>query len=147
MKRNLSIVLLLVMMLSGLYGCKMNEKEEFKVININIYKDTIAWDLAKAVNSQNIAKIKKIATESPNLLNFQDPKYQTTLLVWAVGTEKYKSAEALLKFGSDPNIISGYVGGTALYLASGFSWIDNQAKKDPKYVKLLLEYVLSCRFA
>ncbi len=36
-----------------------------------------------------------------------------TLLLWAVGMEKYKSAETLLKCGAN----------------SGFSWVDNDAKK------------------
>jgi len=54
--------------------------------------------------------------------------------------EKYKSAEALLKCGADPNIASTVDGMTPLYLAAGFSWIDNYAKKDPKFVKLLLKY-------
>ena len=54
--------------------------------------------------------------------------------------EKYNSAEALLKAGANPDIISSYSGTTALYLAAGFSWIDNHAKKDPKFIKLLLEY-------
>jgi ankyrin repeat protein len=46
----------------------------------------------------------------------------------------------LLQAGADPNIISVYEGGTALYLAAGYSYVDTQAKKDARYVKLLLEY-------
>ncbi|WP_243186991.1 ankyrin repeat domain-containing protein [Clostridium muellerianum] len=53
--------------------------------------------------------------------------------------EKYKSAEALLKCGANPDI-STKEGETPLFLAASYSWIDNNDKKDPKYVKLLLHY-------
>jgi len=96
--------------------------------------------LAQAVNSQDTGKIKKIANKNPELLNVQDSEYETTLLIWAVGMEKYDSVEALLESGADPNIISVYYGYTALYLASGYSWIDWQAQKDPQYVNILLKY-------
>ena len=140
--RYASILLLLVAAI--LSSCHFNKASkgmgEYTIKDIEIYQDTDAWELAQAVKSQNTGKINKIAKENPELLNLQDPKYQTTLLIWAVGMEKYKAAEALLKNGADPNIISGYEGGTALYLAAGYSWVDRNAKKDAKYVKLLLKY-------
>jgi len=135
--------------------------------DIKIFKDTDAWELAKAVEAQDVKKIEKIAKDNPELLNYQDPYYQVTLLMWAVGMEKYESAEALLERGADPNIIADgtelyetiaeealaneqlewftdapkpFQGATALYIASGYSWIDREAKKDPKFVTLLLEY-------
>jgi ankyrin repeat protein len=61
------------------------------------------------------------------------------MLIWAVGMEKYKSVETLLKCGADPNITT-IVGESPLFIAVGFSWVDNFAKKDPKYVNLLLRY-------
>jgi len=109
--------------------------------NINIFEETDAWELAQAVNSQNTGKIKKIAKQNPELLNIQDPEYEITLLVWAVGMEKFNSVKALLENGADPDIISGHNGGTALYLAaSGVSWRDRQVHKGTKYIKILLEY-------
>lgn len=111
---------------------------ENRITNINIYRNTPAWKLAKAVKSENTTKIEKIAKRNPELLDYQDPKYEATLLLWAVGMEKYESAEALLKCGANPNINSTLYG-TALYEAAGYSFIDNDFKKDPKYVKLLLE--------
>lgn len=115
-------------------------KGEYRIIDIRIYKNTPAWKLALAVKKQDTKSIERIAKKEPQLLNYQDPKYGATLLLWAVGTERYKSAEALLKCGADPNIASTSVGETPLFVAAGFSWVDNDAKKDPKYVKLLLRY-------
>ena len=141
-----------------------NKKED-----ISIFKGTEAWKLAVAVSRQNVRNIEKIAAQNPELLDFQDPYFRATLLIWAVGMEKYRSAEALLRSGADPNIVAdgteifeamiqdalarddlGFfsygtppkplMGETALFIASGYSWIDRQAKKDPKFVNLLLEY-------
>ena len=112
--------------------------------NINIFKDTPVWELAVAVKEQKTAAIEKLAKDKPELLNYQDPKYKVTLLLWAVGMEKYHSAEALLQCGADPNIASvryeTYSEETPLSVAANFSWVDTVAKKDPKYVKLLLKY-------
>ena len=115
-------------------------KGEYIITDIRIYKNTPAWKLALAVKRQDTKSIEKIAKKEPHLLNYQDPKYGATLLLWAVGTERYKSAEALLKCGADPNIASTSVGETPLFVAAGYSWVDNDAKKDPKFVKLLLQY-------
>jgi ankyrin repeat protein len=120
------------------------KKGDYKITNINIYKNTPVWELALAVKKQNIRSIERIVKNKPNLINYQEPKYGATLLLWAVGTERYKSVETLLKCGADPNIVAAnnpsVVGQTPLFLAAGYSWVDNKAKKDPKYVKLLLRY-------
>ena len=136
--------IIVIMLLSVIFtACanfgRMGERT-YRIIDIEIYKDTPAWELAKAVKRQDVKKIAQIAKETPELLDYQDPTHGTNLLCWSVGVEKYKSVEALLKGGADPDIISEYCGGTALYCAASYSRIDSQAKKDPKYVKLLLEY-------
>lgn len=122
----------------------MNNQENadggYAITNINIFKDTPAWELAMAVNKQDTDTIAKIAETNPEILDYQEPKYGATVLLWAIGMEKYKSSEALLKAGADPEIASTVDGETPLFLATGFSWIDYSAKKNPKYVKLLLRY-------
>ena len=138
MKRFVCVTLSLVLLLFMLSGCFLRSADGIR--DVRIYADTPAWSLAQAVNSQNTRKIARIAKNTPEILNCQDPEYGATLLFWAVGMEKYKSAEALLKAGADPDIISTYYGATALYIAASYSFVDSQAKKDPKYVKLLLEY-------
>ncbi|NRZ98132.1 ankyrin repeat domain-containing protein [Clostridium tetanomorphum] len=116
-----------------------HNKGEYKITSINIYKNTPVWQLALAVKNEKTSTIEKIAKDKPELLNYQDPKYGSTLLLWSIGMEKYESAEALLKCGSNPDIARKN-GETPLFLAALYSWIDNDAKKDPKYVKLLLRY-------
>ena len=116
------------------------ETGEYRIDNIRIFQNTPAWELAKAVNRQNTRRIAQIAKKTPEVLNYQDPLYGTTLLFWAVGMEKYNAAEALLKAGANPDIISVWEGGTALYRAASFSFIDNHAKKDPRFIRLLLAH-------
>lgn len=127
-----------------LSSCQFNDKDtgqgEYMITNINIYKDTPVWELALAVRDQKTKTIEKIAKNKPDLLNYQESKYGATLLLWSIGMEKYNSAEELLKCGADPNITSNTEWKTPLFLATGFSWVDNDAKNDPKYVKLLLRF-------
>ena len=170
MKKIIAVIMCLVFLLS-LCSCvdlKMGGTEDMpRIIDVEIFKDTEAWDLAVAVKKQNVKKIREIAGENPNLLDFQEPNYDVTLLIWAVGMGKYKSAEALLESGANPNIAANItekydalwgetlkgranflpagirpplLGQTALFVASGFLWTDSFANKDPKYVKLLLKY-------
>ncbi|HEX2948272.1 MAG TPA: ankyrin repeat domain-containing protein [Armatimonadota bacterium] len=100
---------------------------------------TPAWRLALAVDTQNTAWITHVAKAHPDVLNYREPTDGYTVLIWAVGHEKYRSARALLHCGANPNI-RDKMGETALYVAAGYSWVDDDAKKDPKYVKLLLRH-------
>ncbi|OOM11677.1 ankyrin repeat domain-containing protein [Clostridium saccharobutylicum] len=119
---------------------KVSGTGEYGVNYINIYKNTPAWELALAVREEKIETIEKIVKNKQELLNYQDPKYGVTLLLWSVGMEKYNSAETLLKCGADPNIATTTDGETPLFLAAGYSWVDKDYKKDARYVKLLLSY-------
>ncbi|NLY74261.1 MAG: ankyrin repeat domain-containing protein [Firmicutes bacterium] len=146
MGKRIKTILLIITASLGIY--QMNNSvyavEGYEILKVHIYKNTPAWELALAVKRQNVKKIEKIIKNKPELLNYRDPKYGATLLLWAVGTERYRSAEALLKCGADPNIASNdkttWGGQTPLWVAAGYSWVDRHAKKDSKYVKLLLSY-------
>ena len=113
---------------------------ELKRDNINIFKNTEAWELAVAVRFEDVIGIGTEAEKNPDLLNFQDPYHDITLLMWAIGMEKYKSVEALLKRGADPNIIAAETEMTALSVSAGYSWVNKETQIDPKYTELLLEY-------
>lgn len=124
-----------------LTSCQTNGQKEQRITDIHIYQHTPAWELALAVRDGKVKKIEEIISEDLDLLNFQDPKYGATLLLWAVGMDKYKSAETLLRLGADPNISApGRHGETPLFVASGFSWLDRKGNTDARYVRLLLDY-------
>jgi len=115
------------------------DESEYRITNVEIYRNTPAWELAKAVNSQDTGNIARIAEKNPELLNYKEPRFDKSLLMWAVDMEKYEAAEALLKAGANPNVRTAF-GMTALYSAASYSRIDKDFKADPKFVKLLLDY-------
>jgi ankyrin repeat protein len=135
-------ILSIVVVVIGFYqlNSKAVNKVNYEIADINIYKGTPVWKLALAVKAQKVKTIEKIVKNNRNLINHQETKYGATLLLWAVGTDRYNSAETLLKCGADPNIASTSEGETPLFVAAGYSWVDCDAKKDSKYVKLLLRY-------
>jgi hypothetical protein len=134
--RNYIIILLQALLV---ISCNQKSKEELTIQNIEIFKKTIAWDLVQAVDENDISEIKSILNQNPKLVNFQDPIFGTTVLMWAVSSEKYDAAKALLDNGANPNIISK-IRTTALFEAISFAWNDTKANEDPKFVKLLLDY-------
>lgn len=134
--RNYILILLQVLLV---IGCNQKSKEELTVQDIEIFRKTIAWDLVQAVSENDVIKIQNVLKENSELVNFQEPIFGTTPLMWAISSGKYQSAKALLDNGADPNIISK-TGTTALFRAISFSWDDTQANEDSKFVKLLLGY-------
>lgn len=113
---------------------------EYRETNIRIFRDTPAWNLARAVRNQNTRQILRIAENNPELLDYRDPLRGMTLLHWAIGNERYNSARALLEAGADPNIIADRSGQTPLFMAAGFSFIDRSVNRDPRFVRLLLQH-------
>jgi uncharacterized protein len=93
--------------------------------------------LAKAVASEDIEKIEKLVSKQPFLLNYQEPRFGQTLLIWAILNDRYKSAEKLLQLGADPDL-QNFDGLSALMYAA--EWSIEEWKGDPKYLKLILRY-------
>ena len=137
-KRILIALLTLALLLSGC--TKSDNTRKYYISDVEIYIETPVWELAKAVKSQSVSKIERIIATNPDYINYQDPKYGATLLMWSIGSEKYRSAEKLLELGADPDIPTIDYGETPLFRASEYSWVDNLNKKNPKYVELLLSY-------
>ncbi len=136
MKSNLLILLVLTIFAA----CRGQEtRGELTVRNIEIFKNTDAWDLIQAVDDNDVTAIQNILDLNRKLIDFQDSIFGTTPLMWAVSAEKYNAAKVLLENGADPNLISK-TGTTALFRAISFSWYDYKADTNSKFVKLLLDY-------
>lgn len=134
--RNYILILLQFVLI---IGCSQKTKEDLSVQDIKIFKNTEAWNLIQAVENNDVSEIQSILKQHKNLVNIQDPFFGTTVLMWAVSSEKYNGAKALLENGANPNIISK-TGTTALFRAISYSWEDTEAKENSKFVKLLLDY-------
>ena len=114
MKNNLLIFALCFLVMS----CNQNKKENLTVQDIEIFKNTPAWELAEAVDIENLSEIQSILANQ-SIVNYQEPVFGTTVLMRAINTEKYQATKQLLESGANPNIISK-IGSFALFERSIF---------------------------
>ncbi|SIS86417.1 Ankyrin repeat-containing protein [Belliella pelovolcani] len=129
----------MAVLILSLVSCTDKKDEKLTVKDIEIFKDTPAWDFAKALEKSNLKKAKEILSDNGDLVNYQDPEFGTTLLMRAISTENYQTVEFLLQNGANPNIVAE-IGTTALFRSVSHSWKDVTANTDPRFVKIMLEY-------
>lgn len=87
-----------------LFSCK---SKVTYIITSERFNDFSEHELAKAVEKENIDKIKKICEEYPEIVNETYNGHEYSVLHWAVETGKYKSVKALLEAGMNPNADRG----------------------------------------
>lgn len=92
---------------------------------------------AAAVASEEIEKIERIVSQHPALVNYQEPRFGQTLLIWAIVNNRYNSAEKLLRLGADPNLQNNNGLSALMYAAE---WSVKEWNGDPKYLNLVLMY-------
>jgi uncharacterized protein len=80
-------------------------KESMYGQDIELYKGTPAWSLAKAVYEQDTTKIHRLCRKDKSLISVTEEKFGMTLLGWAVHNYRYFSARSLLLEGADPNYV------------------------------------------
>ncbi len=124
-------LIMFTVILTIVSGCS-NGQEKMYANDIELYKNSPAWDLAQAVENQDTEKIKALGKSNPDLLKYHEKKFGQTLLEWAVYTDRYEATKALAETGADPNTQS-YNGTSALLHAA-----DKNNTSD--YVKLLLQF-------
>ncbi len=89
--------------------------------------------IAKAVEKEDTLAIKKIVKAKELNVNYQEPEFGGTLLMWAVDNNKYASSKVLLKLGANPNLKSFDNKTSALMFSA-------KKYETSDYLKLLLEY-------
>lgn len=107
-----------------------NSQNNLTIYNLKIFKN-VAWDLAQAVDKENVVEIDKILEEGKINVDVREEKFGMTLLIWAVLLDKYKSTEALLKHGANPNLKSNNSYISAIIAASS---------RESKFLNLVLKY-------
>lgn len=122
-----------------LIGCNVHNKGKMTIRDIEIFRNTPSWDLAQAVEVEDVSKIKEILKNDTSLFNYQEPLYGATVLMRACGIRKWRSAKQLLESGVNPDIVSKE-GTTALFVAIQDPWYARLPDTDPKFVQLLLEH-------
>ena len=101
--------------------------------DVRLYQGGIAWELAQAVQHQQVGAIQKQMAGNPALARYQEPRFGQSLLLFAVATHRYRAAKALVEGGASVDQPNTYDGTTPLIEAAGIY-------ETSDYVKLLLEH-------
>lgn len=107
--------------------------------NIEIFNQTPAWRLVKAIDTDNIEAIKLIIQSDPSLLNYQEPTFGISPLQRAVGSRHYEATKLLLELGANPNLKSD-IGDSPIYEALGDGWYNTTVEENPSMLNLLLQF-------
>lgn len=130
MKYRLFIILFFILAIS----CQQNKT--FR--SIDSFRDSHIWTLAKLVQSEDTAKMRKFVNSNPAIdIDELDSKFHKNLLIWAIFNGRYKSVESLLRLGADPNF-TAFDGTTPLIYASRF--LTSEYKADSRYIAILLKF-------
>ena len=112
------------------------DKKDLLGNDFRLFQGTKAWELAKAVEDENIEGIKFQVNKVGIPVDYKEERFGETLLMLAVRNNKYMSAKTLLELGADPNEPDDTInnsGENAVIIASEFSRIS------PNILRLLLE--------
>lgn len=87
-------------------------------LGVALFEGTPAWDLARAVDAQNLGAMKRLLRAAPALARYQEPRLGQSVLQYAVRTQRYPAVELLLAHGADPNQADTEIGETAVMRAA-----------------------------
>jgi hypothetical protein len=109
------------------------DKTELTGSDYRLFQETPAWELAKAVQDGNEERIEELINKDPKIINYQEPKYGSTLLILTVMNQQMKSLKILLKNKADVSIHNTYDGASAIIEASSSKYYDTD------FAKILLQ--------
>lgn len=119
-------------------------KDSVSPIDYRLFRDTPCEALATAVQRENVKAIEIILKDNPALGDYKEPKYHQAVIFQAIASKKYKSLEAMLQSGANPNVVAHEKASepnrpdTPLsYVCGKFSYSDEECLK---FVRLLLQY-------
>lgn len=124
----------LLLSCSNINRDKPVDKSELSGRDYRLFQNTPAWELAKAVQDEDVTNIERLVSENPKIINYQEPKYGNTLLKLTVMNQQLKPFKALLQRKADVNIHNTYDGTSALIEACRLK------DYDIKFVQMLVEY-------
>jgi len=125
----------LSIMLNGLVACAQS-KDFGPGYRFELFKNTLNWDLAKAVERQDTSEITKLIKSGKCNVDLREPKFGNTLLLLAVGNDKFLSAKALLQNGANVNKRDS-MGRSAIIEATRFIYLKQNTLET---LKQLLDY-------
>lgn len=87
--------------------------------DIELWKDTEAWDFAKCISKGKFEKAEKILEENHLDVDFREPKFGETLLSWAIFNDNIDAVKFLIDHGANPNLHNTYNGESPMTNAAG----------------------------
>lgn len=115
-----------------------NQCENYSKTDMELFHQTQAWELVKAIEHNDCRKIQEIISMSPELINFQEPLYGISPLQRAVGTRKIEAVKTLITLGANVNLKSK-IGDAPIFDAIGYEWNDYLPSSDGAMLHLLLK--------
>jgi len=107
--------------------------------NVAFFKNTEAYDLAKAVENDDLQEIENIVTKNPKLLDVSNPISGSNVLSLSLFIENYSSFKKLLELGANPNFINPFSKRSILIDACKFYSKPKPYTVDLRYIKLLIK--------
>ena len=87
--------------------------------DIELWKNTEAWDFAKCISKGKFEKAEKILEENHLDVDFREPKFGETLLSWAIFNDNIDAVKFLIDHGANPNLHNTYNGESPMTNAAG----------------------------
>lgn len=113
------------------------EKDSYLGSDVRRFQTTKAWELAKAIEDNDLQEIKHQVIDLKVPIDTKDRKKLFTPLMYAVFNNDIQSVKVLLELGADPNIPTDSIsdkGDNSVIIASRYSDISIEI------LKLLLKY-------
>jgi hypothetical protein len=107
--------------------------------NVSFFKNTEAYDLAIAVENDDLQEIENIVAKKPILMDLSNPISGSNVLGLSLFIENYSSFKKLLELGANPNFINPFTKRSILMDACKFYTKPKPYTVDLRYVKLLIE--------
>lgn len=115
------------------YRDKKVDKSTLLGNDYRLFQDTPAWNLAKAIEDENVNQINQILKKNKELANFREPIFGQSLLHLAIINQDFSSFQCLIENNADIDIHDSYDGTSPLIEACMFK------RYNSKYAKLLIE--------
>jgi ankyrin repeat protein len=131
--KKLSIYFGVIFLFTGCYNReKIVDKTKLLGNDYRLFQNTPVWELAKAVEDEDTLKISEAILKKNMDVNFQEPRFGSTLLMLSIRNRQYLNTMFLLNLNANPNVPDLYNGETALICAAKID--------DVKFTELLLKH-------
>lgn len=108
--------------------------------NVSFFKDTIAYELAQAIQNSDLEAIENLIKNDSTLLEVTNPVSASNVLVLCLYIETFESFNKLLTLGASPNFVNPVTKRSVLIESIKFYDNPSPFTIDLRFTKLLLEY-------